>query len=122
MKLKNSLISFSKIILCAIFFSGCAFASPTTFQVALNNFTYKADIEDEWNAYDIYKPFSGDCEDFAFSLQLVIGGDVTYVFDKYDRPHAVLIKSGWIYDNQEKSPIPVDQYSGKIVNYIMVLK
>lgn len=46
-------------------------------RLALWNFSYEKDANDEYRIYDyIDRPFFGDCEDFAFTLQKVIGGDV----------------------------------------------
>jgi len=46
-------------------------------KLALSNFVYEADKVNEYRIYDyIDKPFHGDCEDFAFTLQRQIGGDV----------------------------------------------
>ena len=44
---------------------------------ALSNFIYIDDIADEHKAFTrIDSEFQGDCEDFAFTLQLQIGGEV----------------------------------------------
>ena len=82
---------------------------------AKRNFRYGKDTYDEWVIYEsISDIFYGDCEDFAFTLQNQIGGSVWHViimggpFD-YEN-HAVLKKDGYIYENIERAPIPVERY------------
>ena len=106
------------IIISLLLLTGCA--SMTTEQSAqwkaTANFTYEseADGKDEWLAFDsIDQPFTGDCEDYAFTLQNEIGGDVWYVVLPGKRAHAVLAKNGISYDFRFKMPIPVDSYPGR---------
>lgn len=104
------------LILAAALFTGCVSLPPDTEALfeAKRNFEYVPDKADEWRAFtrtDL--PFAGDCEDFAFSLQRVIGGRVHYVMTKYGG-HAILIKDGLAYDNIYKWPVPVDSYPGEI--------
>lgn len=47
--------------------------------IAMDNFTYIEEVEDSWDAYNIYEPFEGDCEDFAFSMQLAAEGGEAYL-------------------------------------------
>lgn len=50
-------------------------------QTTVKNFTYKEDPAgtDDWAVYDAIKPFAGDCEDFAFSLQRLIGAGSVFL-------------------------------------------
>lgn len=87
------------------------------------NFVYEADKENELRLYGrVDKRFYGDCEDFAFTLQKQIGGDVWYVIlnDKsYTQAHAVLVKDGVVYDYlYEKSRI--DDYPARFANIIKI--
>lgn len=96
---------------------GCASTEENMFYTAKNNFVYEADKVDEWKIYDsVSEKFSGDCEDFAFSLQNQIGGDVWYVFVEVNgKPsaHAVLLKDGMVYDNNLAHPTPKNAWKGK---------
>ena len=93
------------------------------YQIALSNFEYVSDMNqfrvlDKWHrAYDIRKHFVGDCEDFAFTLQYEIGGEVWYVIlpRKVDNQHAVLVKDNWVYDNLHKVPIKLNNYKGQFI-------
>tara|TARA_Y100000310_G_scaffold30979_1_gene29391 strand:- start:3025 stop:3378 length:354 start_codon:yes stop_codon:yes gene_type:complete len=93
------------IILLAAMSVGCSTMEQKAHSEALNNFTYVSDNKlDRWDRYDTANPFSGDCEDFSFSLQSVIGGKV-YRVRLYDgQYHAVLLKNGVVYDNLYKHP------------------
>lgn len=44
------------------------------------NYTYELDAEgtDTWQVYDGSRPFVGDCEDFAFTMQYIIGKGSVY--------------------------------------------
>ena len=81
---------------------------------ALHNFTYKKDdASNSWVMYSTtIRPFKGDCEDFAFTLQNVIGGKVRRVYDPKWGYHAVLVKEGVIYDNNSKFLKLVGDYDG----------
>ncbi len=108
--------------LLIILLIGCS-AIPEDTQMlhkALSNFTYKADShEGLWNRFDsIDKPFAGDCEDFAFTLQLQIGGKVMYTKRWYG-PHAVLLKDGLVYDNEINWPVATGDYGSELL-YEMV--
>ena len=95
------------------------------FRLAKHHFVYESDVADEYRVYDqIDQPFYGDCEDFAFTLQRQIGGDVRvfvglkgeFAFQK----HAVLVKDGVVYDNTKRTPVLKDQYRGAwgwVLNY-----
>lgn len=87
--------------------------------VAYNNFTYQSDINDEWYTYPrIDKPFVGDCEDFALTLQKQIGGEVWYVILPDSTPHAVLLSNRYVYDNLHKIPILKTQYKAFFVKVL----
>lgn len=87
--------------------------------MALWNFTYEADKENEYRIYNsISMPFAGDCEDFAFTLQGIIGGDVWYVTRKGRQAHAVLVKDGLVYDSLSKHKVKKEFYQGEFI-YIM---
>ncbi|MGE6416187.1 hypothetical protein ACQKDY_00425 [Alteromonas macleodii] len=78
---------------------------------ALSNFTYVDDIEDEYIAYErIDKPFYGDCEDFAFTLQKKIGGEVWAFTHNDNVNHAALVLNGMVYDSLRKRPISIEKY------------
>lgn len=82
-------------------------------RLALWNFRYEKDIANEYRVYDyIDRPFSGDCEDFAFSLQKVIGGDVWYIDTGNPIAHAALVKNDIVYDSLSKYPMPKSQHNG----------
>lgn len=88
-------------------------------RLALWNFHYEKDIDNEWRVYDrIDRTFMGDCEDYSASLQGVIGGDVWYVIIPNGIAHAVLVKNGIVYDSLSRYPIPKGQYKGRFI-YIM---
>lgn len=88
------------------------------FYTALENFTYQLEPtgEDTYLQYTHYdNPFIGDCEDFAFTLQRELGGQVWAV--EHDGPikHAVLIKDGIVYDNFHQQPIRVSEYPTEFI-------
>ena len=60
-------------------------------------------------------PFAGDCEDFAFTLQRVIGGNVWYVKREGRESHAVLVKNGLVYDSLSKYRTKKEEYQGDFV-------
>jgi hypothetical protein len=105
-------------IISLLLLTGCSVM--TTEQSAMwqatNNFTYKGELpgKDEWITYDsINEPFTGDCEDYALTLQKQIGGDVWYVVLPGKRAHAVLAKNGIAYDFRFKRSIKVESYPGR---------
>lgn len=78
---------------------------------ALSNFTYVDDVADEHKAFTrIDKPFEGDCEDFAFTLQLQIGGEVWAFTHNDNVNHAALVLNGVVYDSLRKHPVSVEKY------------
>tara|TARA_X000001388_G_scaffold52616_7_gene38390 strand:+ start:613 stop:996 length:384 start_codon:yes stop_codon:yes gene_type:complete len=78
---------------------------------ALSNFIYIDDIADEHKAFtSIDKPFKGDCEDFAFTLQLQIGGEVWAFTHNDNVNHAALVLNGMVYDSLRKRPISIEKY------------
>lgn len=105
-----------RLILTAVLLSGCA-STPEqdAHRLALWNFRYRPDVENELRVYDrIDQPFEGDCEDFAFTLQRQIGGDVWYIV-RAEGAHAALDVDGIIYDNMSKHPIPRASYPGQFL-------
>jgi len=92
-------------------------------RIARWNFRYKREEsgKNEWIAYEsIYHPFQGDCEDYAFTLQKEIGGQVRYT-RLPSGGHAVLVKDGIVYDNMKKRPYPVEDL-GTNLGYILEYK
>ena len=113
MRLLILIFSLSLCVSCA--------SNPDTeaHRLALWNFTYKADIDDELRVYDsISSNFSGDCEDFAYTLRKQIGGDVWYVLLPDGTAHAALVKNNMVYDSLFKRPAEQDKYKGTFL-YIM---
>jgi hypothetical protein len=105
--------SFITMLIFGVLISGCAIHSPDEilYYKARSNFRYEADIANEYRVYaSIDSPFYGDCEDFAFTLQRQIGGDVYFVMLHKKYPHAVLVKDGVAYDMKFK--IGKDFYPG----------
>lgn len=88
-------------------------------RLMLWNFRYEADKNNEYRIYNrIDRPFYGDCEDAAFTLQKVIGGDVWYIDTGKPIAHAALVKNGIVYDSLSRYPIPKGQYRGRFI-YMM---
>lgn len=124
------LITTACILLLFIYIkSGDKTPQEKAFYTALDNFTYVAEPrgQDKHLRYITHtKPFSGDCEDFAFTLQAVIGGEVWAVEHSGSIKHAVLLSGGIVYDNFHQLPIPKSKYPtefiaplkfrGKIIN------
>jgi hypothetical protein len=97
--------------------------SASVYDVAVSNFKYVADADSASNVKenlktlainDVNKPFSGDCDDFAFSLQKEIGGKVWYTSFKDEGAHAVLVKDGIVFDFY-KGKMPVNEYPSKLL-------
>jgi len=81
-----------------------------THRAVYDNYTYVLDEEgkDTWDVYDGTKEFKGDCEDFAFTMQAIVGKGSVYkaylpqgdevegqmVFPN----HAVFIYAGIVYE------------------------
>ncbi len=83
-------------------------------QVAHRNFKYVPDVGDERRHFtNIDRPFYGDCEDFAFTLQKQIGGTVRYVMLDTGQAHAVLCKGGKVYCNLHRWPTSQENYRGE---------
>jgi hypothetical protein len=111
-----------RLILIALF-SLCAscVSNPNAeaHRLALWNFRYQSDIDNEYRIYDsIAVPFYGDCEDFSLSLQKIIGGDVWVIKLSYLTYHAALVNNGMVYDNRFKRPMPLAGYSGEFIYII----
>lgn len=80
------------------------------YKIALRNFTYESEPEgeDTWITYDGNFPFVGDCEDFAFSLQRMVGAGSVFIayLDVKGVPyngsqkgnHAIFSYNGWYWD------------------------
>lgn len=97
--------------------TGCA-VSPETeaHRRAFFHFTYVPDVIDERRIYDsIDEPFYGDCEDYAFTLQRVIGGDVWLIQLPDSTHHAALVKNSTVYDNNSRWPIERSKYDGRFI-------
>lgn len=104
-------------ILCASCVSN---PDAETHRLALRNFHYIADNADEYLVYDyIDSIFYGDCEDFAFTLQRVIGGDVWHVARGSESAHAALVKGGIVYDSLSRYPVLMNRYSG---DFLFIMK
>jgi hypothetical protein len=83
-------------------------------RLALRNFIYESDIADERRIYSrIDIAFRGDCEDFAFTLKLQIGGEVWHVTLTNGEAHAVLVIDGKCYCNRYRRPISKSDYDGE---------
>lgn len=103
-------------LLLLLLIAGC---NEQAFYVAKANFIYEPDKANEIRVYDsIDKPFRGDCEDFAFTLQKQIGGIVLWMakgeYCAIDAPHAVLLVDGVVYDNCADDPIKLEKYKGNL--------
>ena len=113
-------------VIAALLLSGCqASKDYSIYNQAKHNFIYESDKDDELRLYNrIDRKFKGDCEDFAFTLQKQIGGEVWKVIltDESMYPwHAVLVKDGFVYDYlYEKSR--VDDYPAKFIRSIISSK
>ena len=71
----------------------------------------------EYRIYDrIDRPFYGDCEDAAFTLQKQIGGDVWYVLLNNGTAHAALVKNGIVYDNRKGQDLRSNQITMVILD------
>lgn len=108
------------LILITLSLSACA-SNPDAeaHRLALWNFTYEADKVNEYRVYNsISSPFTGDCEDFAFTLAQRIGGNIWHIILPDGGRHAALVKSGIVYDNRSRRPIEKSQYQGEFI-YIM---
>jgi hypothetical protein len=73
------------------------------FQTVIDNFTYVDDEvgNDTWRLIDGTQPFKGDCEDFAFALQHMVGAGSVYSVYRYDTSevdHAVFVHGGMVWD------------------------
>ena len=89
-------------------------------RLAYHNFVYEPDVADERRIYErIDLAFKGDCEDFAFTLQIQIGGDVWYVLLPNKTAHAVLVIGDKCYCNRYKRPISKSRYHGE---FLFVMK
>jgi hypothetical protein len=85
-------------------------------RLALRNFIYESDIADERRIYGrIDIAFRGDCEDFAFTLKIQIGGDVWYVLLPDGQAHAVLVIGDKCYCNRYRRPVSRKRYAGKFL-------
>ena len=81
-----------------------------THREVYDNFTYELDAEgtDTWAVYDGNFPFVGDCEDFAFTMQRIVGAGSVYPvhlaapdFKEGDRVvsnHAVFVYAGMVWE------------------------
>lgn len=129
MKYVPLVVTVSALLLFLFIKYGSKTIEEEAFYAALGNFTYKLEPygEDKHLRYTHHdKPFTGDCEDFAFTLQSALGGEVWVVEHKGDIKHAVLLANGVVYDNFYQMPIPRNEYPteflapltfrGKVIN------
>lgn len=104
------LIALALLLLAAFMYFNSSDAEKAYYE-ALSNFTYVEDVADEHKAFTrIDKSFSGDCEDFAFTLQLQIGGEVWAFTHNDNVNHAALVLNGMVYDSLRKHPILINDY------------
>ncbi len=105
------------LVLITLVVTGCSSVpNVNTHMTALKNFTYKPDVSDEWIVYDrIDQPFTGDCEDYALTLQRQIGGKVWHVVIPSGEHHAVLVADGHVYDNLNRWPVTREEYRAEWV-------
>ncbi|TAA48614.1 hypothetical protein [Corallincola spongiicola] len=91
--------------------------SISIFHEARDNFEYVTDQDNEVRIYtDIESGFSGDCEDFAYSLAMKIGGTVWFTFNEKKQAHAVVLsESGFVFDNEKEWPMRQDVYPNKLL-------
>ena len=100
--------------------AGCASTNGDNFiyKKARRNFIYKRETtspEQHLIYTSVHSRFTGDCEDFAFTLQRQIGGIVWHVvLNKTKQHHAVLVKDGVAYGNKY-SPMSLDLYPARFV-------
>lgn len=71
---------------------------------------YTDDPSDVWCVGPKFGRWLGDCEDYAFTKQREIGGDVWHVVLPDGRHHAALVRDGFVYDNLHKSPVKLSSY------------
>ncbi len=96
-------------------------AYQDVFELAYSNFEYVSDINqyrvpDKWVMHtQIDKLFRGDCEDFSFTLQYQIGGDVWYIVLPDKQAHAALVKDGYVYGNLHPFPVELEKYNGEFI-------
>jgi hypothetical protein len=107
------------IIIALALLSGCvssqSYETESLYKQATRNFNYEHDIANEYRIYGrIDQQFKGDCEDFAFTLQKQIGGDVHFTYLNGAEPHAVLSLNGKVYD-MDGIARPIKDYPGKLL-------
>jgi hypothetical protein len=73
------------------------------FSAVFNNYKYVLDADggDDWRLVDGSQPFSGDCEDFAFAMQHMVGAGSVYGVLRHntmDLDHAVYVYAGIVWD------------------------
>ena len=84
-------------------------------KLAYSNFTWRDESKkkEQFLYHDIYRPFTGDCDDFAASVVMMYGQGAEYVtielpreFDANGKPltHAVCRVGKWISDNRYPKP------------------
>lgn len=110
------------LVLAALLFAFIVLKPKTeeekVFYTALENFTYirepkGVDLHYRYTSHET--KFAGDCEDFAFTLQGVIGGEVWVVKHNGVTNHAVLLVDGAVYDNFYQMPISKNDYPTKFI-------
>jgi hypothetical protein len=75
------------------------------YQLVMSNYEYVLDETDDWRLIDGSKPFSGDCEDFAFAMQAIVGAGSVYpamshagANPSYLPDHAVFVYAGMVWE------------------------
>jgi hypothetical protein len=77
------------------------------YQQVLSNYEYVLDAvdTDTWDVYDGSKLFKGDCEDFAFTMQAMVGAGSVFpamshqgANSSYIPDHAVFVYAGMVWE------------------------
>lgn len=110
------------LVLVALLFAFIALKPKTeeekVFYTALENFTYirePKDVDLHYRYTSHETKFAGDCEDFAFTLQSALGGEVWIVEHNSVTNHAVLLVDDVVYDNFHQIPISKGEYPTKFI-------
>jgi hypothetical protein len=89
------------------------------YQIVLSNYEYVEDESDDWRILDGTKPFKGDCEDFAFTMQHLVGAGSVFAAMTHDGAnsyftpdHAVFIYAGLVWD-LHGDVLSIAQYQAK---------
>lgn len=86
------------LIFFSLLLASCALTPEHKAQLALNKrFVYQDEPTDDWKYLPDVGPAPGDCEDYAITLQLTIGGELWII---NDGAHMVLVKNRLVYENR----------------------